>query len=372
MHDARTSPARPLGALLLCLWIALASCGREPSILLVLRNADNQALAGIRIVEAAGERPLGVTDDTGRVRLEVKRSRGEIFRIRCIAPEGEAFPWRFEDPISLGDADFTQGTRLIRAMSKQAPVTESHSRASLAVETEPAGAKVYLNGSEVGRSAVLLRDLPLERVQLRLTLPGYQEHSVELLLTEGEQSYRWEMVPATAQAAPDPTNAGQTSAPPRANGTSPRDDRAGVPPVEQGTEEARPVTRSAPLPPAAPAGDATPAAPARPPDEEAVRAVIDNYSRALRGLDIESYAALFTSMPESNRKKLAQAFNDMKAQSVTINAVTVEVHGKEALARFHETRAISFKAGSDVKQDRDLVMELVKTDGGAWRIASLK
>ncbi|MFN8548595.1 MAG: PEGA domain-containing protein [Candidatus Eisenbacteria bacterium] len=366
-----------------CLVLGLSACGREPSILLVIRNAENQALPGVRIVEAVSSKQLGVTDETGRVRV-ARRARGEILRIRCVGPEGRDFPWRFEDPVSLGDPDFAQGTRLIRAQAKSAAPAAAEGRAILTVESEPSGAAVFLNGAPRGKTPATLRDLPLERVELRLALSGYQEHSIELFLTEGEQGYRWPLVPigaprlgvdparSTAQASPstpreepareaatDHSSAGSTppgSRAAEAQATPPRTESTN--PAEPRPVESAPITTRETTDP-------------RAQDERAVRAVIDQYAQALRALDIDRYAPLFTSLSKESREKLSRAFKDMKSQSVTLNGVVIDIAGNKATARFHEARTVAFKAGAERSNERDVVMDLERS-GDGWRIDSVK
>ena len=59
---------------------------------------------------------------------------------------------------------------------------------SLAVETDPAGATVSVNGKDVGTAPLSLRGLPAGVVQLSARLPGHEDVNTSVTITDGESA----------------------------------------------------------------------------------------------------------------------------------------------------------------------------------------
>lgn len=60
--------------------------------------------------------------------------------------------------------------------------------ASLAVDSDPPGASIGLDGRAMGRTPATLRDLPIGRHRVQLTLDGYEPFSTSIVLNPGEES----------------------------------------------------------------------------------------------------------------------------------------------------------------------------------------
>jgi hypothetical protein len=61
-------------------------------------------------------------------------------------------------------------------------------RGSIAVQSEPPGATVFVNGLPIGSTPVLIRDLPVGSRVLRVEAPGYQRWSAAIRVTANQQT----------------------------------------------------------------------------------------------------------------------------------------------------------------------------------------
>jgi serine/threonine protein kinase/formylglycine-generating enzyme required for sulfatase activity len=108
--------------------------------------------------KAAGVTPLELTIPDGAHEIRAKyRSWPEITRPVTIDPH---------EPVNF-DLEFPKG--------------------SVKIASAPGGAKVYLDGKEIGRVPVLLEDLEPGPVQYEVRLPGYQPYTVKGEVKPGEQ-----------------------------------------------------------------------------------------------------------------------------------------------------------------------------------------
>jgi len=77
---------------------------------------------------------------------------------------------------------------------------------SLAVSSEPSAANVLLNGSSAGITPVTIPDLPPGPVQVRLTLPGYQDWNGETTIITGQTVPVFGTLIPVVVATPEPVN----------------------------------------------------------------------------------------------------------------------------------------------------------------------
>lgn len=77
---------------------------------------------------------------------------------------------------------YVEANLITKVRVKLTPVTTG----SLQISSEPAGANVLMNGSPVGITPVTLPDLPAGLVQIKLTLPGYQDFNAETSVMTGQ------------------------------------------------------------------------------------------------------------------------------------------------------------------------------------------
>lgn len=77
---------------------------------------------------------------------------------------------------------------------------------SLAVSSEPSAANVLLNGSPAGITPVTISDLPPGPVQVRLTLPGYQDWNGETTIITGQTVPVFGTLIPVVVATPEPVN----------------------------------------------------------------------------------------------------------------------------------------------------------------------
>lgn len=109
-----------------------------------------------------------------------------------------------------------------------------------------------------------------------------------------------------------------------------------------------------------------------PSDEEAIKALLEDYRRALEARDLDRLAALYVSMTDGQRAALREYFQNANDLHVRFSDVALLVEPSGALATF--TRLDVFH---DVRNDRDMQLEvristvLSKTDAG-WKIKGLK
>ena len=84
------------------------------------------------------------------------------------------------------------------------PVRSSSTYGELTVRTTPAGATVYLDGSQVGVSPVRLSDIPTGFHEVRAVCPGYSDGAahVEILPSEN-QKLVWDLAPLPVRKAGD-------------------------------------------------------------------------------------------------------------------------------------------------------------------------
>jgi hypothetical protein len=83
--------------------------------------------------------------------------------------------------------------------------------ASLAVDSDPPGANIELDGRAVGRTPAALRDVPIGRHQVKLSKDGYEPFSTAIALNPGiESAVQGLLRPRVSTARTDPANESRT------------------------------------------------------------------------------------------------------------------------------------------------------------------
>lgn len=363
---SRVESTRFLLRLALCLILAALGCGREKSLSLIARDADDRPMARVRVVDAESGAVLGTTDANGTLVLTRPPEKGSRYRLRCEPPSGLSEPWEFDAPLTITRNDFEMGQKVVRARLAALPEEGEEALASLVVNTDPPGATVYIDGRAVGRTPMTVEELDPGFVDLELRLEGYHDHAKQLLLPAGEQTYQCALT-ADAKSAPAPE---PRSVPPSGGGREPSfSDRD---PAGTSTSPDPGRAPSQEPPPNQPRETPAVREPARGDDAESIRAVVAAYARALQALDIDQYGRLFAALPDGDRKSLKNSFSDIRSQRVEVSDIKVTVDGARATAQFHEARTVSFKAGRDHPFQSEVSMQLERATDGAWRIRSLK
>lgn len=109
---------------------------------------------------------------------------------------------------------------------------------------------------------------------------------------------------------------------------------------------------------------------AKPTEEERVREAVARYATAQSELDVDAYVRVRPALA-ADRKRLEEAFRNLKSQSVVVDVSRVEVDGDAAVVHGTEQRTYLPKVGSEGNVRRAFVMQLQKTPGG-WVIASIR
>ncbi len=86
----------------------------------------------------------------------------------------------------------------------QAPVYSAIKYGELTVRTTPAGAKVYLDGSQVGISPVRLSDIPTGGHEVRAVCPGYSDSRAHVeIRPSAAQKLVWDLAPLPSRKSGD-------------------------------------------------------------------------------------------------------------------------------------------------------------------------
>jgi ketosteroid isomerase-like protein/TolB-like protein len=127
-----------------------------------------------------------------------------------------------------------------------------------------------------------------------------------------------------------------------------------------------------PAPPAASWLDWPPSAYAATADEDAIKALLDQYRTALQAKDLTRLATIYVSLSDNTRQALQRYFDSANDLTVQFSDETVLFDGDEALATF--TRSDKFKdkdTGRDVNLEVRVSTVVSKVDG-AWKIKALR
>jgi hypothetical protein len=386
---------------LLALSSLVAACGGNEGIVIFVRDDENQPVPLVQfLLVGGGTEPLGQTDAGGQATIRPARKKGETLRVRCHLPDEIAGAgYRFEDPVTLTEADFARGSRLVRFERARVDTT---SVAALWLETDPPGAQVFIEDTDQGRSPVFVRDLAPGRVQVLLRLEGYEDERFDLFLDKGDGNRTTWMLrrkgEAIATQAPPPRRLPADDAGSGAAGVGPGgagaagaagdagrveevlrassngDGGAPAAPVERASVSA-PADAGGASDPAAGEPRARPAAPAAPQvdaREVAIRGVLRDYVHALEALDVAGYAGLWVDLSDQARRRIEQGFKDLDSQSITVEGERIDIDGAEAVAQFTQRRTLKLKAGSDMSDQRQIRMKLRRGADGRWRIDQLE
>jgi tetratricopeptide (TPR) repeat protein len=107
---------------------------------------------------------------------------------------------------------------------------------------------------------------------------------------------------------------------------------------------------------------------AAPIDEEpAIRRLVADYKRVFENKDIGLYRTIRPSLPPAEQKGIEESFRNIKSHEVSINIVSIQVDGREAVVRLNRQDKIDGKAFDAVQQ----TLALTKTSAG-WTIKALK
>jgi hypothetical protein len=121
---------------------------------------------------------------------------------------------------------------------------------------------------------------------------------------------------------------------------------------------------------AAPAPPPAEPAPVEPPQEPAVRAVLNRYASAYTALDADAAQRVW---PGVNRPALARAFDSLASQQISLGDCRVDVAGARATASCTGMATWSPKIGGGGRQSepRNWSFELAR-DAGGWQIVSAR
>jgi ketosteroid isomerase-like protein/TolB-like protein len=107
-------------------------------------------------------------------------------------------------------------------------------------------------------------------------------------------------------------------------------------------------------------------------DEDAIRAVLDQYGAALEAKSVERLATLQVEMSEPQREALRRYFDNAGELRVRISDVDLLIEGDEALATF--TREDAFLDGGSGRRMRleVRISGVLTKEQGTWRIRGLR
>jgi hypothetical protein len=212
-----THPARRWRAALVLLALcAVVSCGpREKDFTFLVRDVQGSAVAGIEVRLAGQDRPLGVTDDRGRVVVPVRATKGAALRFR-LADTAKPGPsrYRFPDVVEVGAAALQSGVTTIwlEAAEASAGDTDQAGPVTLRITSEPPGSEAFLDGNKVGVTPAVLADVPSGRHQLEVRMGGRQPYTLDVVLVPPECTFhadlpRIEEAKASLRVTSDPPGA---------------------------------------------------------------------------------------------------------------------------------------------------------------------
>lgn len=118
----------------------------------------------------------------------------------------------------LGVATILLGLMLL--VQERPSISSSYSVGELAIRTFPAGALVYLDGSQIGVTPMRMADIPAGRHEVRAVFPGYQEGKAQVtIVPSATQKLVWDLSPI---AVPKSQNRHLAANPSPENGSAAR------------------------------------------------------------------------------------------------------------------------------------------------------
>jgi hypothetical protein len=214
-----------VGAILLILALVVPlGCGsRDRDFTLFIKDRTTGiGIPGVGVLLAGSDRPLGPSDEDGRVACRLPAEENATIRVRLSRAAGAGGPgYTFADVYEIDPKALEEKTTTfwIEPSASTAVPTD----AILVVTSEPAGGSVSLDSVKKGVAPLRLSEIPTGRHLVEVRCPGYEPFASEVVLEGGERELHASLVRSSPSSGPTPPGGPAPTGSPGPTGGPPRD-----------------------------------------------------------------------------------------------------------------------------------------------------